>query len=55
MVVKSAAFEKAVTDSRKLKAKPTNDELLEVRFFRYVISDLEPNARNKARKTAESY
>ena len=33
MVVKSAAFEKAVTDSRNLKATPTNDELLEVRFF----------------------
>ena len=30
MVAKSAAFEKAVTDSRNLKAKPTNDELLEV-------------------------
>ena len=31
MVAKSAAFEKAVTESRKLKAKPTQDELLEVR------------------------
>ena len=26
----SAEFQKAVDDSRKLKAKPTNDELLEV-------------------------
>lgn len=33
MVAKTAAFEKAVTDSRKLKAKPTSDELLEVRFL----------------------
>ena len=30
MVTKTPAFEKAVTDSRKLKAKPTQDELLEV-------------------------
>jgi len=27
----SAEFKKAVEDSRKLKAKPTNDELLQVR------------------------
>lgn len=33
MVAQTAAFTKAVEDSRKLKAKPTNDELLEVRFF----------------------
>ena len=30
---KSAAFEKAVEDSRKLKTKPTSDELLEVCNF----------------------
>lgn len=30
---KSAAFEKAVEDSRKLKTKPTSDELLEVCLF----------------------
>lgn len=30
MVAQTAAFKKAVEDSRKLKAKPTNDELLEV-------------------------
>ncbi|MCJ1304741.1 hypothetical protein MMC08_007554 [Hypocenomyce scalaris] len=29
MAGKSPAFDKAVTDSRKLKAKPTDDELLE--------------------------
>ncbi len=29
---KSAAFEKAVVESRKLKTKPTQDELLEVRI-----------------------
>lgn len=33
MVAKTAAFEKAVTDSRNLKAKPTNDELLELYAF----------------------
>jgi len=32
MVAQTAAFTKAVEDSRKLKAKPTNDELLEVRL-----------------------
>ncbi len=32
MVAQTAAFTKAVGDSRKLKAKPTNDELLEVRL-----------------------
>ena len=31
MVAQTAAFKKAVEDSRKLKAKPNNDELLEVR------------------------
>lgn len=30
---KSAAFEKAVVESRKLKTKPTQDELLEVRIW----------------------
>ena len=30
MVAQTAAFKKAVEDSRKLKAKPNNDELLEV-------------------------
>ena len=35
MVAKSAAFEKAVTDSRNLKAKPTTDELLEVSLILY--------------------
>lgn len=30
MVAQTAAFQKAVEDSRKLKAKPNNDELLEV-------------------------
>lgn len=30
MVTKTPAFEKAIEDSRKLKAKPTQDELLEV-------------------------
>ncbi|KAM0793809.1 acyl-CoA-binding protein [Usnea florida] len=30
MVAQSAAFKKAVEDSRKLKAKPNNDELLEL-------------------------
>lgn len=30
MVAQSADFKKAVEDSRKLKAKPNNDELLEV-------------------------
>ncbi|CAF9927505.1 MAG: hypothetical protein ALECFALPRED_003725 [Alectoria fallacina] len=29
MVAQTAAFKKAVEDSRKLKAKPNNDELLE--------------------------
>lgn len=33
---KSAAFEKAVEESRKLKTKPTQDELLEV--FIYALS-----------------
>lgn len=37
MVAKTAAFEKAVTDSRNLKAKPTNDELLEVRFLDFLL------------------
>ncbi|KAL9063722.1 MAG: hypothetical protein Q9161_009307 [Pseudevernia consocians] len=30
MVAQTAAFKKAVEDSRKLKAKPNNDELLEL-------------------------
>jgi acyl-CoA-binding protein len=30
MVTQSPAFKTAVTDSRKLKAKPNNEELLEV-------------------------
>lgn len=30
MVAQTPAFKKAVEDSRKLKAKPNNDELLEV-------------------------
>ncbi|KAK4692263.1 hypothetical protein P7C71_g4907, partial [Lecanoromycetidae sp. Uapishka_2] len=30
MVAQTASFTKAVEDSRKLKAKPTNDELLEL-------------------------
>lgn len=30
MVTKTAAFEQAIKDSRNLKAKPTNDELLKV-------------------------
>lgn len=30
MVAQSPAFKTAITDSRKLKAKPNNDELLEV-------------------------
>jgi len=29
-VAQSAEFKKAIADSRKLKAKPTNDELLQV-------------------------
>jgi len=33
MVTESPAFKKAVEDSRKLKAKPDNDELLEVYNF----------------------
>ena len=33
MVAQTAAFKKAVEDSRKLKAKPNNDELLEVPAF----------------------
>ena len=33
MVAQTAAFKKAVEDSRKLKAKPNNDELLEVPLF----------------------
>lgn len=32
MVAQTAAFKKAVEDSRKLKAQPTQDELLEVPF-----------------------
>jgi len=31
MVAKSAEFEKAIVDSKKLTKTPTNDELLEVR------------------------
>ena len=31
MVAQSAKFTKAIADSKKLKAKPTDDELLEVR------------------------
>lgn len=39
MVAKTAAFEKAIKESRKLKAKPTQDELLEVRvFFRFLAN-----------------
>lgn len=33
MVAQTAAFKQAVEDSRKLKAKPNNDELLEVPAF----------------------
>lgn len=33
MVAQTAAFKKAVEDSRKLKAKPNNDELLEACAF----------------------
>jgi len=32
MVTQSPAFNQAIEDSRKLKAKPTNDELLEVGY-----------------------
>ncbi len=32
MVTKTPAFEQAIKDSRNLKAKPTNDELLKVRL-----------------------
>ena len=39
MVAQTAAFKKAVEDSRKLKAKPNNDELLEVKpAFRFIPS-----------------
>lgn len=31
MVAQTAEFKKAVEDSRKLKAKPSDDELLQVR------------------------
>lgn len=34
---KSAAFEKAVVESRKLKTKPTQDELLEVFLFLFPL------------------
>lgn len=33
---KSPAFETAIEDSRKLAAKPTNDELLEVSLVAYI-------------------
>ena len=32
MVTETPAFKKAVEDSRKLKAKPSDDDLLEVRY-----------------------
>lgn len=38
MVAQTAAFKKAVEDSRKLKAKPNNDELLEVPAFSPLLS-----------------
>ena len=37
MVAQTAAFKKAVEDSRKLKAKPNNDELLEVPTFPLIL------------------
>ena len=37
MVAQSPAFKQAIEDSRKLKAKPTNDELLEVRTLSLLI------------------
>lgn len=40
MVAQTAAFKKAVEDSRKLKAKPTNDELLEVHRFLFRSSSI---------------
>ncbi|KAL8792695.1 MAG: hypothetical protein Q9195_004670 [Heterodermia aff. obscurata] len=33
MVVQTAKFKQAITDSKKLKAKPTDDELLELYAF----------------------
>lgn len=38
MVAQTAAFKKAIEDSRKLKAKPNNDELLEVQLFSLALS-----------------
>lgn len=32
MVTQTPKFKQAITDSKKLKAKPTDDELLEVRI-----------------------
>ena len=39
MVVQTAKFKQAITDSKKLKAKPTDDELLEVRCHFYYPAD----------------
>lgn len=51
--VKSAAFEKAVEESRKLKTKPTQDELLEVKknteFFFSFFAGVERNEKKLTR------
>jgi hypothetical protein len=41
MVAQTADFKKAIEDSRKLKAKPSDDELLQVRIAA-------PNTREEA-------
>lgn len=54
---KSAAFEKAVDESRKLKTKPTQDELLEVKdidiffiFFYFYFLSFSFSSRSEGRK-----
>jgi diazepam-binding inhibitor (GABA receptor modulating acyl-CoA-binding protein) len=41
MVAQTAEFKKAVEDSRKLKAKPSDDELLQVRQQWLQASEIE--------------
>ena len=49
MVAQTAAFKKAVEDSRKLKAKPNNDELLEACAVLSLLSPLTVDFRASIR------
>lgn len=50
MVAQSAAFTTAVKESRQLKAKPSNDELLEVSYTASIVLAASEERREKMSK-----